>query len=98
MLLKKLIAIVLLAYLAVVLAGTLLLSHCNLADRDPKAPDFSAIENTAERKAAFFAYLKPIIDDENQKIASKRQALLLMQEKIALGASLSKREKKHLGA
>ncbi len=90
MLLKKLIAIVLVLYLAFVLLGTLLLSHCKLADGG-KAPDFSAIEDTAERKKAFFAYLKPIVDRQNEYLSEERQRLLALQDK---NAPLSKREKK----
>ncbi len=32
-------------------------------------PDFASIQNTAEKKAAFFAYLEPMIAAENQRVS-----------------------------
>ena len=40
-----------------------------------KKPDFKAIPAGRERKAAFFAYLTPFIEAENQKIASLRSKI-----------------------
>ena len=37
-----------------------------------KAPDFSAYNDVDEKKHAFFAYLKPGIALENQRIAKER--------------------------
>ncbi len=42
-------------------------------------PDFSSIRNTARRKRAFFDWLQPIIDKENQRIAEQRRQLLRIQ-------------------
>lgn len=39
-------------------------------------PDFSAISIVAEKKEAFFTFMKPLIDAENEAILSLRQRLL----------------------
>ncbi len=45
-------------------------------------PDFAAIPSTAERKRAFFNYLKPIIDAENAQIERWRKYLKRLQQQL----------------
>ena len=50
-------------------------------------PDFSEIEDISQRKAAFIAYLKPIINDINQERAVERDELTTLVEKMQEGES-----------
>jgi Bax protein len=60
------------------------------------APDFKAIADTSARKAAFFTYLLPLVEWENQRLAAQREQLLTLQTKIANGRELSVRETEQL--
>lgn len=56
------------------------------------APDFKAITDINSRKAAFFAYLLPLVEWENRRLAGMRKQLEALEAKLAAGKSLSHRE------
>lgn len=62
-----------------------------MPDLDP-VPDFAAIKDTAQRKAAFFDYLQPFIDRENSRLQKLRQQLLVLQQQQAKGQAFSLEE------
>ncbi len=51
----------------------------------PRLPDFSKIQDTQERKDAFFDFLSPYIADANAEIARKRRILLSVEERASDG-------------
>jgi len=63
---------------------------------EPVRPDFTAINNIAERKMAFFTYLRPIIREENFSISKDRQKLLLLYIKSTGRPGLSAKDRKWL--
>lgn len=48
-------------------------------------PDFAAIEDVAERKAAFFRFLQPYIDKANAEILQERAHLQKIRERLRIG-------------
>lgn len=66
-------------------------SGASVAKPTLKKPDFKAIPAGRERKAAFFAYLTPFIEAENQKIASLRSKIAKGNMKPAELEQLAKR-------
>ncbi len=44
-------------------------------------PDFSSYRDVKEKKAAFFSYLKPMVEDENQRVLAQRDQLKMLQQK-----------------
>lgn len=53
------------------------------------APDFATLSTVEERKAAFFQFLTPIVQEENRSILSKRQRILNLREELRSAGSLS---------
>ena len=53
------------------------LAACQAAE--PPKPDFAAIENIQERKAAFFAYLRPLAERVNADVLKDRARLLAIE-------------------
>lgn len=51
-----------------------------------KLPDFAAIEDVAEMKSAFYAYLTPMVVHHNGTIREQRTRLEALQEKAASGS------------
>ncbi|GAA4649198.1 glucosaminidase domain-containing protein [Kistimonas scapharcae] len=47
-------------------------------------PDFGSIQDVKAKKAAFFGYMKPIVDAENQKIATDRTRIEQLSSQPAL--------------
>jgi len=102
MFIKKAIAYALAAYTVCVFILVIYLSHqptLLTAFTTPfsaapivATPDFGAIKNTAERKAAFFNFFTPFIDAENRALEAKRVPLLLIQKKLRSDQTLSKAE------
>jgi len=43
-------------------------------------PDFDAIQNAGERKRAFFAYLRPLVEEENGRVMQQRRRLSRLYE------------------
>ena len=52
-------------------------------------PDFSKITDVNQKKAAFFDFLRPSVEHENQRVDKERQFLETLQPKITAGESLS---------
>lgn len=52
---------------------------------DPTPPDFKAIRDTAERKAAFFAFLLPLVEQENRRLLRMREQLSAISERADAG-------------
>lgn len=52
-------------------------------------PDFSSIRDTSQKKAAFYAYLLPIIHDANAAIAAERHWLFGVRESILAGETIT---------
>ena len=67
------------ALLAVILIAQLWWSHHN------RLPDMTAYTEVAERKAAFFNYLTPIIESRNQTILEERTDLLAILRDLEAG-------------
>ncbi len=56
-------------------------------------PDFSAIANSAAKKKAFFDYLKPTVDQLNQKISQQRLAVQAVYQAVANKQALTPKQK-----
>lgn len=48
-------------------------------------PDFAAIRETSARKEAFFAFLTPLVEQENQRILARRQQLAAITQRATKG-------------
>lgn len=53
-----------------------------------RLPDFSAIDDISERKQAFFAYLAPKVEAENERVLERRERLLELSEQVRAGEPL----------
>lgn len=72
------------------LAATPSESEPVLADSDyGQVPDFAAIDHIPERKAAFFAFLEPMIEDQNNWILENRAFLESLREDLMADRGLS---------
>jgi Bax protein len=58
-------------------------------------PDFKAIRDTAARKEAFFAFLTPLVEQENQRILTLRTQLAAITERAGKG-KLTERDRNQL--
>lgn len=47
-------------------------------------PDFGRIVNVKERKSTFFDFMRPLIEEENQRVLASRQLVLELSNKRAL--------------
>jgi Bax protein len=63
---------------------------------DLPAPDFSGITVIDERKSAFFNYLSPLVQRQNQRILERRQRIVGIQEELARRGKLSRRSQIYL--
>lgn len=61
-----------------------------------EVPNFGNINHVLERKVAFFSYLLPAIQVENQHILDQREALIRLREKVLQGKALTNKETKWL--
>jgi len=59
-------------------------------------PDFAAIRDVSEKKAAFFEFLSPYIETVNQQILLQRQQLLSLREKLNNVSTLNRNEMSYL--
>lgn len=59
-------------------------------------PDFQSITDVSLKKSAFFNYLLPAINSQNQKIEANRSQLLIIKEKLDNRQTLSKKENEKL--
>lgn len=53
-----------------------------------RLPDFSTISDIPERKQAFFGFLAPIVEAENERVLEQRERLLALTERIRAGERL----------
>ncbi len=60
-----------------------------LIDDESKLPDFSAYHDIQLKKQAFFNFLLPLIDAENQQILSRRERLLTLKDSLNNNKALS---------
>jgi len=79
----------LLSAMAVIVLLTVLLKPGLI--RAHHLPDFSAIDDISERKAAFFSYLYPYVEAANQEILRDRRHLETLQRRLAQ-TSLNRRD------
>lgn len=63
--------------------------------QDPPAPDFSSIQNIAERKQAFFDFFLPLIEQENRKQLIRRDLLQAIQQRFSRG-HLTRQDRKQI--
>ena len=49
---------------------------------DPVLDDFRSIVDSEQRKARFFAFLRPLVETENRRLEAERQALQRLHEKF----------------
>ncbi|MFP4561622.1 MAG: glucosaminidase domain-containing protein [Thiohalorhabdus sp.] len=56
-------------------------------------PDFRRYEDVGERKAAFFAFLRPIAEAVNEQEAARRERLRRLGERLETGSELSAKER-----
>ncbi|MFC3095688.1 mannosyl-glycoprotein endo-beta-N-acetylglucosamidase [Alteromonas sediminis] len=59
-------------------------------------PDFTDFANVEEKKKAFFDYLRPEIEAQNQHILGIRHRLMQLQRKVANNEPLSEKERQSL--
>jgi len=72
--------------LLLVLVGLLLLVGLRLGYLENRElPDFAAIEDIDQRKAAFFAYLEPFVRQANREILASRRILLAISGQLDHG-------------
>jgi len=62
----------------------------------PEPPAFTAIEDVAARKRAFFEFLQPIVAAENKVIRVQRERLLRLRERLASGQTLESDQREWL--
>jgi len=55
-------------------------------------PDFSAYSDVKEKKKAFFDFLRPIVEQENSKVARERDRMLALYARIGKGEAISASE------
>jgi len=54
----------------------------------PRLPDFSTISDVSERKQAFFEFLAPVVESENERVLAQRNRLLGLAERMRGGDTL----------
>ncbi len=57
--------------------------------RSSQLPDFAAMDDIAAKKAAFYAYMLPLIREANADVARERRALLAMRDTLLQQGELS---------
>ena len=55
-------------------------------------PDFKSIENIQQKKEAFFSYLKPEVEKQNEYLLSLRHYIQTLQRKLSTGETLSEED------
>ena len=61
-----------------------------------KLPKFSKIKDVKEKKRTFFAFIKPAVEKQNNKILSQRNKLLAIKERYLIDPKLTKADKSFL--
>lgn len=59
-------------------------------------PDFASYDNVNERKRAFFSYLRPEVEKQNEYLLSLRHYIQTLQRKQTAGEGLSEDDEKRL--
>ena len=70
------------AGLAVLCAVAAILAYLLFRPSVPAVPDFAVIADVRERKAAFFAFLRGPVEDENARIRAQRRQVLAIRRGI----------------
>lgn len=65
-------------------------------ETDPQTPDFSSMTVIDERKNAFFAYLTPIIEQQNEKVLERRERILDIQEELTTKGEISNESRDYI--
>lgn len=55
-------------------------------------PDFRQFQRVTDKKKAFFNYLKPEVERQNQRILMLRSKIIMLQERVSSGAAVSASE------
>ena len=89
---------VFLLYGLICLASIFFLSGFHVVQplHDMDRPDFAAIEDSAARKLAFFDFLTPLIEDQNQRILKVRERLLSIQAQFEQSGEFSRRDQYYI--
>ena len=69
--------------------GALLLGTTTFTETGNTLPDMKAYEQGAERKAAFFDFMTPIVESQNQAILAERATLLKIVDTLESGGQPS---------
>lgn len=104
---KSPLALTLLVYALACLALIVYLTHFPLTgtklDRlipdlssSTRLPDFSAIEQTPERKQAFIEMLLPLIEEKNNALLKTRSIIVKLQQQVNAGSELSNKQNAQL--
>ena len=64
--------------------------------RSTVLPDFSSIVDVEQKKTEFFRYLKPLVEDENQRLLSIRQRLGFIRDHLRFKRPLDKKDRQWL--
>lgn len=59
-------------------------------------PDFASIADVSERKAAFFDYMLPYVEEANYEILKQRDEIKRMQNDFLRGAKMDRRDRDYL--
>lgn len=63
---------------------------------DPVTPDFESFQTVDERKLAFFEFMIPLVQEENQTILTKREQVLAIKNQLEETSVLSRESKRRL--
>ncbi len=80
----------------VFLLGCILVIYRNINPVVPQLPDFKEYNAGAERKAAFIAFLEPLVVAQNQTLLKQRAELVKIAEKYANGHLISWADRRFL--
>ena len=61
-----------------------------------EAPDFAAMASIPARKAAFFAFLQPLIDAQNSQLQQQRLSVLRIRNSVINGQRLTEEQQQQL--
>ncbi|HKI60345.1 MAG TPA: glucosaminidase domain-containing protein [Mariprofundaceae bacterium] len=71
----------------------LLLSACDQGDASLRSssdlPDFSSFQDVKEKKLAFFNFLRPIVEAENERVRVQRKRMIDIRNRLDLGKAIS---------
>lgn len=85
------------AIVAGVIVGLGVVLGLLLSSTSPRLPDFSTISDIPARKQAFFEFLTPVVEAENERVLEQRKRLVSLAERIRAGESPGWLERRWLG-